>query len=594
MCGISGIHHHTFEQITNMNIAQKHRGPDASGTYIDAEQQLSLGHTRLSIIDIHDGAQPMTDSTENYTIIFNGEIFNAPQLRTELEKEGITFRTNHSDTEVLLQLYIHSGEKMLDKLNGMFSFVIYNKEKTSLFGARDQFGIKPLYYVHEPDQFAFASEIKAITKVFPDLKQLNEQAVYHYLTFQVTPAPHTIFKHIKKIPAAHQFTYSLRNKELKIKKYWSPEFNNSCSFSGDDLYHYVFEEVKSAIQRWSLSDVEIACSLSGGLDSSIVTGVLAESNKNIRTYSLGFDDAPEIDERPLAKLVAEKWSTNHSEIVISPDDLLNYLGDMFSALDEPYAGGLPSWFVFKEMSKSVKVGMTGSGGDELFGNYRKWDRYNSFRDKLYHYRSFLKRGAITDLLKSPNGSLHYPYFTDKEKNKILLNTKHKHSAQLVQDLWQTCTSSNPKDKVAHVDLQLQLPEEFLFMTDRFSMNYSLEARTPFLDKQLVESIYNIPSHQRSSLTEPKGLLKNAAKGFLPDELINAKKMGFVLPVKKWMATSLQSNLNDLFSESYLRKQNLFRSDLLENIIQPSIRQEDYPWQAWTLYCFQYWYDINFA
>ncbi|MGE0635720.1 MAG: asparagine synthase (glutamine-hydrolyzing) [Bacteroidia bacterium] len=597
MCGIAGFAgHNSIDLLKKMNDALTHRGPDAEGFYTDEAAHVSIANRRLSIIDIEHGQQPMSNENESHYIVFNGEIFNAPELRKDLELKNYSFRTQNSDTEVLLKLYACYGKEMTKMLNGMFAFVIYDKNKKKLFGARDPFGIKPFFYSSLNGYFYFASEIKSLLKI-PELnsKQINMQAVYDFLSFQCIPAPHTIYEKINKLPAAYQFTYHIEKKELKIERYWELQFHKKpIKLSYNETTELLRNKLELAVNRWSLSDVPLAFSLSGGVDSAALVGIMAQkSNKKIRTYSMGFYDSPEFDETSIARKISEKWDTDHVEFRINEKDLEQDLSAIISSLDEPLASGLAPWFVFKEMGKNVKVAHTGTGGDELFGNYRKWAYRNYWKTKLNTTQEYLPRVGLLNLLKYPNAVFHYPYFTDKEKNEKLLkpsSNNYRKSVDYIESLWKVCASSNVKDKVAFIDFHLQLPEEFLMMTDRFSMAHSIEARTPYLDKELVETVFNIQPNWRSDNFDPKRLLKESVKDLLPDEVYHVKKKSFVLPVNKWLNKYFAEEMKRLFDPEKLKLQGIFKEDIYAKIILPGLKKDGISWEAYTLMMFQNWHE----
>jgi asparagine synthase (glutamine-hydrolysing) len=596
MCGIAGFTgRNSTDLIKKMNDALVHRGPDAEGYYYDETVAVTLANRRLSIIDIEHGQQPMSNDSNSYTIVFNGEIFNAPELRQDLLKKNYTFKTENSDTEVLLQLYACYGAKMTTLLNGMFAFVIYDRNKKILFGARDHFGIKPFFYSENTGCFYFASEIKSLLRVSElNSKRINIQAVFDFLSFQCIPAPDTIYENIKKLPAAHNFTYYLERKELQIERYWELEFyKNPIQLPYQDTTELLRNKLEEAVKRWSLSDVPVAFSLSGGVDSAALVGIMAKnSNKKIKTYSMGFYDSPELDETSIARKISEKWNTDHVEFRINEKDLEQDLPSIIGSLDEPLASGLAPWFVFREMRGEVKVAHTGTGGDELFGNYRKWAYKNYWKTQLITTREYLPRTGIINLLKYPNAVFHYPYFTDKEKyQKILINkaTIFRNSAAYIEKLWGDCSSINIKDKVAYVDFNLQLPEEFLMNTDRFSMFHKIEARTPYLDKELVETIFNIQANLRSDNFDAKLLLKESVKDLLPNEVYQVKKKSFVLPINKWLSNYFKEKIKELFAPERLKTQNIFKEDIYEKVILPSLKADGISWEAYTLLMFQLWY-----
>lgn len=342
MCGIVGITEpESFRFLSAMNEMVRYRGPDERGDYFDADQGVALAMRRLSIIDLASGHQPMTNEDGTIWVVCNGEIYNSPELRSKLEAQGHQFKTINSDVEVLVHLYEEKGKEMLEDLNGMFSFVIYDQKQHMLFAARDRMGIKPLYYSLKNGRLAFSSELKSLLSLPWISRDINFTSLYHYLSLQFIPAPESIFIDIKKLPAGHSFTYDLKRRQLDVKRYWELDAHHAEERPIEEWRELIRKELTEAINRWTLSDVPIACSLSGGLDSSAIVGLLAESGvSDLRTYSLGFA-APEeqgCNELPLARKVAERWGTKHHEVILEPGRLLDDLERMVWHLDEPYGG----------------------------------------------------------------------------------------------------------------------------------------------------------------------------------------------------------------------------------------------------------------
>jgi asparagine synthase (glutamine-hydrolysing) len=600
MCGIVGFTGMRDEALLHaMNERQLHRGPDDGGTYFDSSDGVSLAMRRLSILDLAGGHQPMASADGEICIVYNGEIMNAPALRAQLEAGGSRFVTNHCDTEVLLHLYARDGERMLEHLNGMFAFVIHDRRRRRLFGARDHFGIKPLYYALVGERFAFASELKSL-ELMPNVDlALSPAALSLYLSFQCVPSPLTIHAGVRKLPAAHSFTFDLERRELSIARYWrpSPGSNGSAGMSRPELVALVREELEAGVDRWMLSDVPVACSLSGGIDSSALIGLMAaRTSARIPTYSLGFADAPHLDERSLAQQVARRWNTEHHEIVLGSDDLLNDLDPMIESLDEPYAGGLPSWFVFKRMAGEVKVCITGTGGDELFGNYGKWRPFESPWRRLRVAAGLARTrpGWLSDWARFPRGSLYPMYFRECDKRAGLLNENWLcagHSAEeWVESAWQAGAPTTGRDGVRIVDLQIQLPDEFLHMTDRFSMAHSVEARPPFLDRVLAEKLMSVPAAARIGSGHLKSVLIEAVHDLLPSQLLAAPKKGFVLPMRGWLAGKLRKQVEHFLGVDYLRRQGIFDERINARLVRPHLAgRADKSWQIWTLLMFQLWH-----
>ncbi len=637
MCGIVGIAGpHELKWIHDMNGAIVHRGPDDQGFYSSLDGAVSLAMRRLSILDIEGGHQPMSSRDGSIWIVFNGEIYNAPQLRAQLESQGRRFVTDHSDTEVLLHLYETKGEAMLGDLNGMFAFVIHDQRRNRLFGARDRMGIKPLYYTRNDTRFAFASELKSLLSLPFLSRNMDLQSLHHYMTLLYVPGTQSILKHVFRIPPGHSFTYDLSRCAMTVSRYWEVDGTSFEDHSPEEWSALLRKELRDAVGRWTLSDVPIACSLSGGLDSSAIIGLLAEQGRpQVQTFSLGFEgeDEQEWNELELACQVAKRWGTIHRELILKPNDLLDDLIEMVWHLDEPYGGGLPAWYVFREMSKDVKVGLTGTGGDELFGNYGKFSRYEA--DPIVHAAISLRRhfksgvsalanymrplaagsqwippswpvlgrdrllSKLSRLLDAPFGSHYYAnfdYFSDEQKHQFVL-AQHggrtcQDTAEYLQELFDQSSTRDLRTGLAAVDFKTQLAEEFLFMTDRFSMAHSLEARTPFLDHHLVELVFRIPPSIRTKSDDPKYLLKRAVSDLLPPALLTARKRGFTIPLGLWLQGPLRPLAERLLSPDRLDKQGIFRKDFFNRYVQPHLEgKARYDMKVWAALMFQLWHVV---
>lgn len=598
MCGIVGtIGYDTDKYVNFMNECQLHRGPDEGGSYFDTENNVCIGMRRLSIIDLQSGHQPMTNEDGSVHIVFNGEIFNAESLRKELIRFGHRFYTRNSDTEVLVHMYEQYGTEMLSRLNGMFAFLILDQREKKVFAARDYAGMKPLYYAVQGDKLIFSSELKCILETGLIDETLNMNSVYRFLSLQFISAPDTIFQEVNKLPAASYLLYDLTNRQITMRKYWYPSFE-PMDIRGRDLKEYIREHFQNAVNRWKISDVPIASSLSAGIDSTAIVAMLRKSTADpINTYTLGFSDAPECDEHILARKTAEQFETNHHEIILTVDELLKDMDDMIYSLDEPYAGGLPSWYIFKEMSKDFKVGFSGLGGDELFGNYGKWLRYE---DRAAHFVriawELFNRETIGTLKQFPNGSIYHKYMTEGMKQRIIAAPCAEalkctaNTAQEYERMIRESRQEEWRNIVPWIDFQMQLPDEFLHMTDRFSMHFSLEARTPFLDKELIEAVFAIPARIRTSKGKLKYLFVDSVRDIIPEEIIRAPKKGFVLPYRKWLNDGLKEMVHTYTSPTFLKKQGIFSADINKVLIQPFYcGNQYYTSLVWTVLMFQMWY-----
>lgn len=636
MCGIVGITGPDGGRyISAMSDLLVHRGPDDSGIYQDPTGKVSLAMRRLSIIDLESGHQPMGNEDGTNWIVFNGEIYNAPELRRGLEEQGHRFITKNSDTEVLLHLYAEKGREMVHDLNGMFAFVIYDKPRGILFGARDRIGIKPLYYWQGVGRFVFASELKVLSSLPFVEREVDLQSLFHYMTLLYVPDQDSILKGIKRVPPAHVMIYDLESSNITLERYWHLSFKEE-QHTQDEWADILRVELKKAIERWIVSDVPIACSLSGGLDSSAIVGLLAELGyPKVKTYTLGFTgkETDRWNETELARVVAERWGTEHHEILLQPGELLDDLVSMVWHLDEPYGGGLPSWYVFRQISRDVKVALTGTGGDELFGNYGKFANYETkwpamagaalrklwrgssrgrakllepllmLSDRVPARGRWLGRGGeISRFLRGldhPFGTYYYAnllYMSDDTKRDCVFQSgPFQGTEPYFQQIYDGLDVSNVRDGIASVDFQTQLPEEFLLMTDRFSMAHGLEARVPLLDHWLVEKVFSIPASIRTRSGNLKYLFKKAVGDLIPRELVSSTKRGFVLPIELWLRTDLRPLAERLLNPERLKKQGIFKPEFFEKVAKPHLEGSSTNgsevWSVWGAIMFQLWHLI---
>ena len=592
MCGIFGLNQSKDQNFIKKFVElQNHRGPDAKNYYLNNE--VTLIHNRLSILDLQYGDQPMIYNDK--VIVYNGEIFNSPTIRKNLEKIGYSFKSKNSDTEVLLKLYDYKGAEMLNELNGMFAFVIYDIKKNILFGAVDQFSNKPLYYSLSGNNFAFSSEIKPLLRLENTDNKLSFNSIIKYFQLQYIPFGDTIYKNIKKLNNSNYFEYNLKSKKIDIQKY-SKKINKVEFNSYKDVIIAGREALEQSVKNWSLSDVPIIFSLSGGLDSSLISSIYSNTSKTrIETITVGFDDVnKDQDERNFAKIISKNINSYHHEIVINSNNFLKDMDLIFENLCEPYAGSLASWYVYKNLSNK-KVIFTGTGADELFGNYGKW--------KNYLFSDFFIKNILQNLfnqnlknIKHFYGYMYKKIFYENEVNKLILKN-HNYSNDLnliIHSLVQN-KKFDPKKNIQEIDFNLQLPWEFLYITDRLSMLNSIEARTPFLDDEMINYIKNVPSKYLTKMTNSKILLKDIARKYIPDEIINRKKKGFVLPKESWLKKELRNQLIYFASKEFLSKQEIFSYSYLDNLLKnffSSNKNINLTEKTWTFFIFQFWYEKN--
>lgn len=591
MCGIAGIHGNQEEAwIGAMNERQRHRGPDDQGIFRDRESRLSLAMRRLAIIDLAGGNQPMSTGDGRHTLVYNGEIYNARELRAGLEASGEQFATDHSDTELLLRLLVRDGEAALPRLNGMFAFCLYDREAGTLLLARDGFGIKPLYYTDAGGRFAFASELKALLALPFLPRTLDRQSLFHYMSLMYVPGSDTILAGIARLGPGESLTYRLADRTLAVRRWWRPTTQPCTKTAASEWPERLREALFGAVKRWTLADVPVACSLSGGLDSSAIVGTLAEAGSKVRTFSLGFTGAGEGDwnELPQARAVARHWGTDHRELVLDPASLLDDLVAMVWHLDEPYGGGLPSWPVFKMMAQEVKVGLTGTGGDELFGNYGKWELLEGGTLANLFGRRTVDAGRFeSDFFD------RFYYLSDADKRARVIADADGASgtADLLYQHYRAA-AGGIRDRVAVTDIETQLAEEFLMMTDRFSMAHSLEARTPFLDAEFAALALSVPAALRTRRGDLKGLLRQTVAPFVPEVIRRAPKRGFVIPLKLWLRDRLRSLAERLLAPSRLAAQGIFKPEFHAAFVRPHLDgRADHTNRVWAALMFQLWHMV---
>ena len=565
MCGIVGIQYKTKTPVNQACLKKMadrihHRGPDDEGFYIDGS--IGFYHKRLSIIDLTTGKQPMTD--DGCTIVFNGEIYNYIELRQDLVQKGHVFRT-HSDTEVILKMYLEYGEKAIDLLNGMFAFLLHDKKQQKLLAARDHFGIKPLYIYDDGEKTLFASEIKAII-AHPGVEAaLNEAALNEYLTFQFIRGENTLFRQIRKVLPGHYLRIDLRNNSSRQIQYWEPNFKVDTHHTQEYFIYEVQRLLEDTIKIQLRSDVPLGTYLSGGVDSSIVSVLAARSIPNgLKTFTGAFEEGQEYDESAYAKIVADHCQAEMHKVYPTEKEFVDLLPNLIYHMDEPAVGpGLfPQYMVSSLASKNVKVVLGGQGGDEIFGGYTRYvvayleqalkGAIFETNDEAEHVvslqsiipnlpclqqyipmmRNFWKKEAFEDMDR------RYFHLIDRSENALELYTGDFRKGYDREDIFCRFQKifNHPDtlsyyNKMTHFDMFGSLPG-LLQVEDRVSMAVSLESRVPLLDKRIVDLVSSIPVQMKFKGGEIKYILKKAVKNILPKEILNRKdKMGFPVPLK---------------------------------------------------------------
>jgi asparagine synthase (glutamine-hydrolysing) len=559
MCGIIGI------ASSNKPIQDKrwlslgrdtmiHRGPDDFGEWWSKDEMVGLGHRRLSIIDITSGGhQPMLDTSENLSIVFNGEIYNYIELKEHLVKKGYAFKSS-SDTEVLLNAYIEWDIDLLKHLNGMFSFCIYDIRKKRIFIARDRAGEKPLFYHLKNGILQFSSELKAILNDKNLEKKLDLDSFDCFLSMGFVPGKRSIIESVNKLPPAHYLEFNLENGIIEITKYWNiPEFINS-DIEEQDLLKELDFLLEDSVNKQMVADVQVGVLLSGGVDSSIITAMAARSSSKIKTFTIRFPGYSQYDETKHARLIANYFDTEHIELIASEAtvDLLPLLAKQF---DEPIIDSsmVPTYLVSKLIKNHCTVALGGDGGDELFGGYGHHSRLLNLQEKIglvpkgirsniakiaenflpvgFKGRNWLQ-GLDVDLQNSL--PLIASYFDRSIRNKIILNRHLPLSAETIRQSRIPITK-DILQRATRMDFENYLPEDILVKVDRASMINSLEVRAPFLDYRLIEFAYSkVPSRLKATKFDKKILLKSLAKQILPKEFDYSRKQGFSIPLSSWL------------------------------------------------------------
>lgn len=596
MCGIVGIC--SEREPLNRNLLERmrdtliHRGPDDAGTWCSPDRKLGLAHRRLSIIDLSPrGRQPMSNQSGQITIVFNGEIYNFRELRRELESKGHTFRTA-SDTEVLIEAYAAWGEDCVAHLNGMFSFCLYDSYKRCLFLARDRAGEKPLFYYHVPGRFVFASEVKAIMAdpLFP--RTLDLEGLSYFLMYGYVPGAKSILRNVHKLLAGHAMTYDIKRDSLTIQPYWHlPDPEGQPLASADTLANELEILLEDSVRRQLIADVPLGILLSGGIDSSIVTAIASRvASKPVNTFTISFPKYKDYDESPYARVVADHFGTNHTELEAEPATV-DLLSDLAKQFDEPLADSsmLPTYLISRLIRRDATVALGGDGGDELFGGYLHYDwiqRQESARrflpspvrravasiGKQYVPLGVRGRTYIIGLAGGiMNSVAHVNVFFDDHVRRRLLSPVAEEIKNLspLPDAYRAdlpVPGQSALQKAMAMDFSTYLVDDILVKVDRASMLASLEVRAPFLDYRIIEFAFRkVPDHLRVRGKQRKILLRRLARRLLPAALDIGRKQGFAIPISDWLKGSwgayFEGVLKGLPPEMFNKR---FVSDLIKS------------------------------
>jgi asparagine synthase (glutamine-hydrolysing) len=626
MCGITGIFAFNLVgkfnkiHVTQATISLEKRGPDFQDIYID--EWVGLGHRRLSIIDTSSVSnQPMWDEQKRYCIVFNGEIFNYRDLRHQLTDKGITF-FSEGDTEVLLKLYIHEKEKCLTKLNGFFSFCIYDKVEQTFFVARDRYGIKPLLYCFDEDKFIFASEMKSVIQYGID-RTIDYDALYTYLQLNYIPAPATIFKTVRKLSPGHYL--KVKRQDLQEHRYYEIPYdrNNLSDISYEDAQEKLRNLLDASVRRRLVADVPLGAFLSGGIDSSIITGIARKYKSDLHTFSIGFRDEKFFDETHYANLVAKHFNTNHTVFSLSNSDLYENLHSVLSYIDEPFAdsSAIAVSILSKQTRKHATVALSGDGADELLAGYNKhsafykvlnkgwkenavnaleplWNvlpksRNNALGNRIRQFERFAKGSKLTSRERywqwaGYAGESEALTLLHEDKRSLVTDQYRKLKEHLLSTLPQTETIND----ILLTDTRLVLPYDMLTKVDLMSMSCSLEVRVPFLDYELVNFLFSLPASYKIEGGSRKRLLRDAYRDMLPKELYNRPKKGFEVPLLKWFRHEMKALiLDDLLSDSLIKEQGIFDLIEIQKLKKKLFSSDpgDIHARIWALIVFQNWW-----
>ncbi|RYM35486.1 asparagine synthase (glutamine-hydrolyzing) [Brumimicrobium glaciale] len=607
MCGITGIINRRakveISQLSKMTDKIAHRGPDAEGIFVNQNKTCGLGHRRLSILDLSDAAnQPMHSKCGNYSLVYNGELYNFKEIREILKSEGVEFSTS-SDTEVILESFIAWGPKCVDRFNGMFAFAVWNEKEEELFIFRDRLGIKPLYYSWDEETLYFSSELKAIAP-FIDQKNWDEAAIQHYFRLGYIPAPHSIYKAVRKLEEGSYI--QLNKSDFLIKNYWKLEEKVQKVTLSDEneaktQYH---DLLKSSVEYRLQSDVPFGVFLSGGIDSSTVAAVAQSiSDQPISTFSIGFEEAS-FNESEYARKVADHLGTKHHEFVLSHKDIQDLIPEIPKWYDEPFAdaSALPTYLVSKMASEKVTMVLTGDGGDEQFmgyGMYTWADRLTTLKT----LRWFLKTGlSLSSKVNNQRASQYFDFKEDEHlPSHIFSVDQGMYSARSLKKHFTFTEDYSPlllgktnrrllvSESQSFHDLKFYLPGDLLTKVDRATMQNSLEARVPLLDHRLVEFSLNLDEKLKRKNGDSKYLLKQVLYDYVPKELFDRPKWGFGIPLNLWLSNELKPLLDKYVNQEVLEKYDFYKVDEVLELKKQYLGGKTFLYnQLWLIIMFNMW------
>ncbi len=613
MCGIFGVFNFGTKApvdrvaLERAAAAMAHRGPDDQGFHCNGE--LGLGNRRLSIIDLPGGHQPLANEDETVWITFNGEVYNYRDLRQELAARGHRFRTS-SDTETLVHLYEERGDRFLEPLRGMFALALWDSRRRRLLLARDRVGVKPVFYRLDSGSLAFASELRALRELAPAPLEIDPQSVYDFFGFRYIPAPNTFYRGIQKLLPGHFLVAD--ESGARIQCYWDVPAEEEAPRAAEEVAHEVLERLREAVKLRLIADVPLGVFLSGGTDSSAVTALMAELGvRPLRTFSVGFAE-PQYSELPFARRVAERYSAEHHELLVSAEHLTEELPRLVAFRGEPIAEptDVALYLVSRLASRSVKVVLAGEGGDELFAGYPKYaaDRLAGVVSALpqemtrtlarwlpyRQRRAKLALEALSIRDEAERSATWFASFSREEREALfsrdfLAQVDTAHPARVFEQYLEKVRDRSPLKRMLYADLKIWLPDNLLLRGDLMTMAASIEERVPFLDHKLVELAARVPTRLLTRGFRTKVLLKQALRPYLPPETMNRRKVGFAVPVGEWFRKPLKSLVADLVLSSDARTSGYFNPSNMERFVREHFDgARDRQKQLWALVNFELW------
>jgi asparagine synthase (glutamine-hydrolysing) len=618
MCGIAGMMGTERGCMADAAVVRRmcdvitHRGPDDYGAYVKGP--VGLGMRRLSIIDLSTGHQPIANEDETIWIVYNGEVYNFIELRDELRARGHVFRTN-TDTEAIVHLYEEFGSDCVKRLRGMFAFAIYDSRDRSLLLARDRLGKKPLHYAVDGEWLLFGSEIKSLLEAAPDLAEVNREGILNYFYFGYIPDPHSAFRKIHKLPPGHLLEY--RNGHISVKQYWDvPAYGTHASISEEECLEELERRLSEAVRMRLISDVPLGAMLSGGVDSSIVVGLMAKAtSRPVKTFSIGFDHN-EFDETHYARQVANAFATEHHELILKPD-VVGTLEKLTPGLEEPFADSsiLPTYYVSKLAREHVTVALSGDGGDELFAGYDRYTRLlrrsqldhlpqwlgRLYRERVFHRtpsfygRRFLFNISLPLRDRYIDSVAHFPAWgRERElfsKDFLSWSDSVESPLNLFRRYFDDAPAKDFVSRLLYLDTKTYLPFDILTKVDRMSMATSLEVRVPMLDHIFLEWVTSLPVSLKLRDMNGKYILKKLAERIgVPSEVLHRPKRGFAMPLVHWMRSELKRDLVEILLEPRTLERGYYSKTALRRLVEEHTSgRRDRSHELWLLLMLELWH-----